>query len=49
MSDESVAEIARRLVEAMTMRARTRQPDDMKKVQSIQTELCQEVAAERNE
>lgn len=49
MSDQSVAEIARRLVDAMLIRAKTRQPDDMKTVLALQTELAAEVAAERNE
>lgn len=49
MSNESIAKIARELAEAMTIRARTRLPEDQKRVLSLQTQLCQEWAAEREE
>ena len=46
MSDQSVAAIARELAEAMLERARSRLPEDQKKVLFLQTQLVQECAAE---
>ena len=40
MSDKSVAVIARKLAEAMMIRARTRLADDQKLVLDLQTQLC---------
>lgn len=46
MSDHSLAAIARDLAKAMITRAKTRQPDDLKVVLDLQTQL---VAAYREE
>ena len=45
-NDARVAEIARRLAAAMQKRAVSRQPDDLKVVQAIQTELVSAVREE---
>ena len=49
MSDQSVAALARKLVEAMEVRARTRTPEDLKVVLDLQTQLAAEVRAEAME
>lgn len=46
MSDSSISLIARELAKAMITRAKTRQPDDLKVVLNLQTQL---VAAYRDE
>jgi hypothetical protein len=46
MSDQSVATIARDLVKAMQVRARSRLPEDMQIVLALQTQLAAEVRAE---
>lgn len=49
MSDEVIAGIARDLAVALVTRARTRLPEDQKKVLELQTVLCAEVYAETRE
>ena len=46
MSDQTVAEIARRLIRAMQLRAKTRHQDDQKAVLGLQTELAAAINAE---
>lgn len=46
MSDTSIAVIARKLANAMLTRAKTRQPDDLKVVLDLQTQLVQEFLSE---
>ncbi len=46
MSDQVIAEIARRLVVAMNARARTRLPEDLKVLLAVQTELARAVSEE---
>jgi hypothetical protein len=49
MSDETIASIGRQLADAMVTRARTRLPDDQKKVLDLQTQLCAAVKEEREQ
>ena len=46
MSDQEIAGIARELAYAMATRARTRLPEDNKRVLLLQTDLVRAVAAE---
>lgn len=46
MSDATIAEIARRLAEALAESGRERSDDARKRVAMIQTELCAEARAE---
>ena len=41
IKDEILADIARRLADALRTYARERRPDDQKLIAQIQTELCQ--------
>jgi hypothetical protein len=43
MSDETIAAIARELAGAMQMRAKSRSPEDMRRVLELQADLCTEV------
>lgn len=47
MSDASIAAIARDLAKAMITRAKTRQPDDLKVVLDLQTQLVAEFMNEK--
>jgi CHASE3 domain sensor protein len=49
MSDQTVAAIARDLAQAMMDRARTRLPDDQKRVLDLMTQLCREYNDEKEQ
>jgi hypothetical protein len=47
MCDQVIAEIARELIQAMKVRAKTRHPNDLRTVLLLQTQLAQAVDAEK--
>lgn len=49
MSDKQIADIARKLAEAMVKRARTRLLEDQRTVAELQTELCRAAYEEEQE
>jgi hypothetical protein len=49
MCDQIIAEIARELIQAMKLRAKTRHPNDLKTVLMLQTQLAQAIDAEEKE